>query len=285
MIAVERKISALDGRELKATLLEPERPMAAVIVNSATAVPRRFYRAFAESLMHAGAAVLTYDYRGSGDDPRDLRRSNARMRDWGEKDFAGAIDWMRSRYAALPLHAVGHSVGGHALLLAPNNAQLTRVVTVASQSGYWRLYRGMERYRVFAFMSTIMPLATRVYGYFPGRALRFGEDLAPGVLYEWSRWCASPGYFFDDPSMQNALANSQTLRASTLMIGLSDDPWGTRRAIDAVVRGFTSAPISRLELNPRIAGVKRIGHMGFFRAENGAALWPIVTKFLQIGAQ
>jgi len=39
----------------------------AVLINSATAVPRKVYRGFAGYLAGRGCAVLTYDYRGTGD--------------------------------------------------------------------------------------------------------------------------------------------------------------------------------------------------------------------------
>ena len=54
-----------DGYELAATAFVPSRPLrAAVVLNSATAVPRRIYRGFATYLAQRDFAVLTYDYRG-----------------------------------------------------------------------------------------------------------------------------------------------------------------------------------------------------------------------------
>lgn len=282
IVPVDCTIPSLDGQPLDATLFEPEGvARAAVIVSPATGTPRGFYRAFCAYLAERGAVVVTYDYRGTAQPPNVLRRSPARMRDWGERDFPGVIAWMRERYPELELQTVGHSVGGHVLLMAANNAEIARSVTVASQSGYWRLYRGFERYRVFAFVKAIMPLLTRLLGYFPGRRVAFGLDLAPGVLYEWSRWCTSPGYFFDDTTL-TSLSNARTYRAPTRMIGLSDDPWATRRAIDALQVGFVATPVDRVEIVPEREGLREIGHMGFFRARN-AAVWRYVTEFLSIG--
>jgi predicted alpha/beta hydrolase len=279
---VDHAIPSLDGQPLAATLFEPEGdPATAVIVSPATGTPRGFYRAFCSHLAERGAAVVTYDYRGTGQPPQELRRSKARMRDWGERDFPGVIRWMRDRYPAVDLHAVGHSVGGHVLLMAANNAEIARAVTVASQSGYWRLYRGFERYRVFAFVKAIMPILTHLLGYFPGSRVAFGVDLAPGVLYEWSRWCTSPGYFFDDATLES-LRNARTYTAPTRMIGLSDDPWATPRAIDALQVGFVATPVDRVEIVPEREGLGDIGHMGFFRARN-ATCWRYVTEFLSIG--
>ena len=264
-------VTARDGYELPATYFANGAARAAAIVSPATGTPRRFYRAFCEELAARGVAVVTYDYRGTFEPPRELRRSAARMRDWGERDFAGVIAWMRERHPSLPLHAVGHSVGGHVLLMAENNGEIARSVLVASQSGYWPLYRGFERYRVYGFVKAIMPMLTRINGYFPGERVAFGTNLAPGVLYEWSRWCTTPGYFLDDPQMRDVLAAARTYVAPTLMIGIDDDPWATPQAIDALCPAFAHAPIERVELRARDASGS-VGHMGFFRAQN-RSLW------------
>ena len=54
--------------QFAATLFLPRaKKRHAVLINSATAVPRKVYRGFAGYLARRGAAVLTYDYRGTGD--------------------------------------------------------------------------------------------------------------------------------------------------------------------------------------------------------------------------
>ena len=277
-------IPALDGYALPATLHEPQSaPAAAIIVSPATATPRGFYRAFCEHLAARGAAVVTYDYRGTFEAPDVLRRSSARMRDWGELDFAGIVDWMSARYPGVPLYAVGHSVGGHVLLMSDRSSRISRAVLVASQSGYWRLYRGMERQRVFLFVKAIMPALTRLFGYFPGQRVVFGTNLAPGVLHEWSRWCMSPRYFYDDPAMNDVLAHAHHFRAPVTMLGLRDDPWATPQAIAALVPGFTHAQVTQRELDPSSFGLGSVGHMGFFRSSS-AALWPLVDRAFDLEA-
>ena len=275
-------VPALDGRPLNATLFEPAHPRVAVIVSAATATPRGYYRAFAQFLADRDAAVVTYDYRGSGDEPSLLRHSGARMRDWGELDFAGILAWMRARYPNLELMTVGHSFGGHALLLAPNNAQIVRSVTVASQSGYWRFCSPGERFRVWVLLNALAPLAMGVLGYVPGSRLGLGEDLANGIMHEWRRWCNSPGYFFDDPSMASALARASSYTAPTLMIGLTDDLWATRPARVALASWFTHARTEQVEIDPLALGLGPVGHLGFFRARFAGTLWPHVTSYLGI---
>ena len=61
-------VPATDGYPLAATLFLPRGAKRhAVLINSATAVPRKLYRSFAGYLAKRGCAVLTYDYRGTGD--------------------------------------------------------------------------------------------------------------------------------------------------------------------------------------------------------------------------
>jgi predicted alpha/beta hydrolase len=107
-------IAARDGYALAASVFVPEgSPAGAVLINSATAVPRKIYRGFAGYLAQQGFAVVTYDYRGTGGSrPASLRGFNVRMRDWAALDVTGAIDHMRAVWPKLPLCAVGHSFGG-----------------------------------------------------------------------------------------------------------------------------------------------------------------------------
>ena len=106
-------VPATDGYPLAATLFLPRGAKRhAVLINSATAVPRKLYRGFAGYLAKRGCAVLTYDYRGTGDSrqqgltgynqPKSLVGFKASMSDWAAQDIAATVAWMRERYKALP---------------------------------------------------------------------------------------------------------------------------------------------------------------------------------------
>src|SRR5262249_34312062 len=122
ILAQDTTIVARDGLALGATVYSPQAaPRGAVLINSATAVPRRIYRGFATYLAQQGFTALTYDYRGTGGSrPASLRGFPARMRDWAALDVAAAIDHMRTVWPTLPLAVAGHSFGGQALGLVPN---------------------------------------------------------------------------------------------------------------------------------------------------------------------
>src|SRR5215468_8742646 len=90
-----------DGYALAGSLFLPRGDKRhAVLINSATAVPRKVYRGFASYLAHRGCAVLTYDYRGIGgsrqqalvgyDQPKSLVGFKASMSDWAAHDVTAA---------------------------------------------------------------------------------------------------------------------------------------------------------------------------------------------------
>src|SRR5690606_11851647 len=221
-----------DGFRLAATLYLPRRTRrAAVLISSATAVPRKIYRGFASHLAGRGAVVLTFDYRGVGDSrPKSLVGFKASMADWAAFDMTGAVAWMRQRYGEWPLGFVGHSFGGQGLGLLPNNAEIARALLVAAQAGYWRLMTPPESYRVYAFMNFVGAPLARMLGYAPG-FMGIGEDLPRGVFLQWTAWVRSKNYMFDDPDLP-ALANFASFRGAMRAYTFTDDPWAPPAAVE-----------------------------------------------------
>ena len=284
---------AADGYLLGATLFLPRTGARhhAVLINSATAVPRRIYRAFASYLAHRGFAVLTYDYRGIGgsrlmavegyNQPRSLVGFNVTMADWARLDAVAAVSWMRERYRNLPLGYIGHSFGGQALGLLANNAEISRALLVAAQAGYWKLMRSPERYRVFALLNFIGTPLTRLLGYAPAWS-GLGEDLPKGVFLQWAHWVNSPRYFFDDATL-DGLSNFPNYKGAMRAICLSDDPWATRPAVELLCSGFASIKPEILTVSPPDVGAAKLGHFGFFRAEHRDTLWRGAAEWLEAG--
>jgi predicted alpha/beta hydrolase len=281
---------ATDGYLLGATLFLPRGAKRhAVLINSATAVPRNIYRGFAGYLARRGCAVLTYDYRGIGDSrqksmvgfnqPKSLVGFKASMADWAALDVTAAVAWMRERYKTLPLNYVGHSFGGQALGLLANNSEVSRALLIAAQAGYWKLMASPERYRVYALLNFIgIPLA-RFMGYAPGWS-GIGEDLPKDAFLQWVHWVMSPRYLFDDPKL-TALPNFAKYQGAMRALCLSDDPWATRPAVELLCSGFTAIKPDILTITPADAAVTKIGHLGFFRAEHRDTLWRGAAEWIQ----
>jgi len=277
-------IPAEDGRLLAATLFAPPDGLAAAppltVIAGGTGIPRRYYARFAAWLAERGRPVLTFDYRDSGGSlTGSIKGSTVRMRDWCILDVPGILAWGEREHAGRPLHWVGHSLGGFATGLAHNNRLIARQLSIAALSGYWRNMAVPERYRVFLAMGGLGPLVVRARGYFPG-ALLGGEDLPGPAFLEWRRWCMSPGFLFDDPTLPEA-ANFAGLRAPVRFGQIEDDTWATPAAVEAMAARFTGAA-ERSMWSIRLAdsGARRIGHHGFFRSEHHATLWPAALAWL-----
>jgi len=285
-------IPAIDGYKLGATLFLPLGARRhAVLISSATAVPRKIYRAFAGYLAGRGCIVLTYDYRGIGGSrqlalegynrPKSLKSFKATMADWAALDATAVVRWMRERYQNLPLSYVGHSFGGQALGLLPNNGEVSRALLVAAQAAYWKLMTSPERYRVYALMNFIGGPLTRALGYAPGWT-GIGEDLPKGVFLQWTQWVSSPHYMFDDKSL-TALANFAKYKGAMRAVCLSDDPWATRPAVEMLCSGFVSTSPEIVTIAPTDIGAGKIGHFGFFRPDHRDTLWRGAAEWLEAG--
>jgi len=244
-------------------------------------VPRKTYRGLAGYLAGRGCAVLTYDYRGIGDSrqkspvgynqPKSLVGFKATMSEWAALDVTAAVAWMRERYKKLPLNYIGHSFGGQALGLLPNNSEISRALLIAAQAGYWKLMASPERYRVYAMLNFVGTPLTRLLGYAPGWT-GLGEDLPKGVFEEWVSWVMSKRYLFDDPGLK-ALQNFPQFNGAMRALCFSDDPWATRPAVELLCSGFVSAKPEILTITPADVGASKIGHFGFFRPEHRDTLW------------
>ncbi len=281
---------ATDGYQLGATLFLPRGAKRhAVLINSATATPRQIYKGFAGYLARRGCAVLTYDYRGTGDSRqkamvgynqlKSLVGFKATMSDWAALDAAAAVAWMRERYKTLPLNYVGHSFGGQALGLLPNNTEVSRALFVAAQAGYWKLMASPERYRVYALLNFVGLPLTKLLGYAPGWS-GLGQDLPKGVFEQWVGWVMSERYLFTDPKLPG-LSNFANYKGALRALCLADDPWATRPAVGLLCSGFSAIEPEILTITPADAGVSKIGHFGFFRPEHRDTLWRGAAEWIQ----
>ncbi len=304
----ELSIAARDGFQLAATRFDPPsetagEPRGVVLMVPATGVARRLYQGFAAFLAGEGFRVATWDWRGTGGSrPPSLRGFRATMTEWATLDFGGVLDWARANAGGRPLLAVGHSFGGQALgLLAGaearrdgggnSSAEVPRggdgdaalpwrgfagAVTVAAQSGYWRHWPRPQRYRYAAVWHVVVPLFTALYGYFPSRLLRFGEELPAGVARQWARWCRSPEYLGD-------WSGHARFAAPLLALSFDDDAYAPPPAVAALHRRYTAASLTTRHVRSADAGVGRIGHFGFFKP-GLPALWRDVSAWLAAAA-
>lgn len=269
-----------DGFHLAGTLFESTQGPAAdgpvILISSATAVPRRFYRNFAQYIADNGArAVLTYDYRGVGTRLTRAQSRKLRMSDWAVQDFPAAVRELRRRYREASLVGLGHSFGGQALGLSGVADKFARYMTISAGSGYLGFTR--EAARLWRGMNLVAYPLAFVLGRVPHWA-GIGESLPFGAFNQWRRWCNSPDYFFSDPSVPQ-IVRFADVRTPMMAVGFEDDPWATRQSIEALMAWYAGTSIKLQWYTPQEAGAP-IGPFGFFRKEHKEFLWPHIADWL-----
>lgn len=267
---------------------EPGRARKFVLIVPATSVCCTYYSRFADYLFSNGYDVATFDYRGIGfSRPESLRGFQADWIDWGARDVEAALDYIRKMAPDCDISVVAHSIGGLTVGLAPSAAKVRRIVTVAAQYAYWRDYHPDHRLGMLLRWHLVMPMITALWRYFPGKKLGWLEDTPAGIVRNWVGM---------GPDFEKAFRNDQRVgggrdgealkarlaqvTAPILAISFEDDPFGTKIAIERLLRYFTRSEKLRRRISPADIGESAIGHFGFFQKRFGARLWPIALAFL-----
>ncbi len=255
-----------------------------VIINCATGVSARYYHRYASYLAERGFQALTYDYRGIGASrPHNMRTCGYRWHDWGILDFEAAIQFFRRRNPELELMIVGHSVGGFIPGLAPSVRHVRRMLTVGAQYAYWRDYQAKRRRALVLRWHVLMPIITALYGYFPGKALGWLEDLPPRIAFDWAfrrreMEAAHPSAY------RTALLNGfERTTAEILAIVVSDDELGTLPAIERTLHYYWGAAHSVVHLTPTDLNARAIGHFGLFHSRHERSFWGPSLLWLRDG--
>jgi predicted alpha/beta hydrolase len=274
-------LKATDGAQIAARIYVPDgAAQGTVVIGGAMGVRQDFYAAFAEWLARQGWRVTTFDYRGSGDSaPRNLRGFRADLFDW-TRDYEAAIDHAHAALPGAPLYLLGHSLGAQLPGLLANQDKVSGLLSVAAGSGYWRENAPQLRRMILYFWFVLVPIATRLFGYFPGRKLRKVGDLPAGVILQWRRWCLHPRY---SVGAEGELARQSYARARfpVLALSMSDDELMTLEGTRSLVSLYENAPHRIERVAPADLSVRRIGHFGPFRSEQETRLWPRMADRLR----
>ena len=275
-------IRSSDGVPIALRVFEPAgAARGSVVIGGAMGVKQDYYTAFARWLSGEGWRVTTFDYRGSGDSGPSgggLKGFKADLFDW-TRDYEAAIDHAHAALPSLPLFLVGHSLGAQLPGLLANQHKVGGLLSVAAGSGYWRENAPQLKRIVPYFWFVLVPLATRLFGYFPGRRLRKVGDLPAGVILQWRRWCLNAKY---SVGAEGELARQRYANARFPIHALSitDDELMTFAGTKSLVGLYENAPREIRRLAPQDLGVRRVGHFGPFRIEQQSALWPRISEWL-----
>ncbi len=109
-----------------------------------------------------------------------------------------------------------------------------------------------------------LPVLAKFMGYVPWSRFSKAEDLPKGVAEQWSGWCRSRNYLFDDATLPTERYARFT--APVLAYSVEDDHWGTARAVDEVHAHYPN--VTRKHLDPATDGLPPVGHFGYFSRRN-----------------
>ncbi|MEO8305022.1 MAG: alpha/beta fold hydrolase [Betaproteobacteria bacterium] len=290
--ACDIALASVDGFPLAARLWsvpEATDTKDVALINAGAGIASKYYDRFAAFLAERGIPTLVYDYRGIGRSrPDSLKGFQASVEEWGSKDCAAAICWLRNRFPGARLIVIGHSIGGFVTGFVTNGALIDRLLLVSAHTGYWRDYSAIARPLMFLAWHVLMPAITAVVGYFPGKRLRILEDLPKGVAFEWASrlypdfwWrLKRPDGSPDGERIQGLLSRFAAIHANTLAVRFTDDPFATDEATVRILGLFPNASVERLVVEPTEGDGRPIGHFGFFDSRFRRNLWPRVLERL-----
>jgi predicted alpha/beta hydrolase len=151
-------------------------------------VPASKYERVALSLATRGITVAVHEWRGN--DSSSLRPS--RKCDWGYRellmlDIPASLAQARENAPGTPWLIGGHSLGGQiaAVYLGLFPQEASGLVLAATGVPYAGTFRGRRRLAIVVF-ARLVPLITRVFGYFPGDRLNWAGREAALLMRQWS---------------------------------------------------------------------------------------------------
>jgi len=275
------RIHASDGYILSVTGFVPKKSNGIVVlINSATGVRQEYYHDFANYLSERGFRVFTYDYRGIGHSrPVNIKDSKATMHEWGTLDYHSVLKHLFLTYTESQFVVVGHSVGGQIIGMSPLSENVDQIITVGAQVPFYKNFgKGLSRLKLMSFWYLMIPLFTRLFGYFPASRLGLFENLPSGVALQWARWAKNKNYLFEElPFMKQRFG---ALHQHALMLSFTDDEYAPKEAVDNLMKYFSNVKWDSWDIQPKQIHQEKIGHFGFFKRNSGILLWDHIVDWI-----
>ena len=273
--------TARDGHSLAGFRFDPPAtPKASIVIAAAMAVQQSFYVSFARYLAGQGYAVWTFDYRDTGQSLRgSMRGVKADLTDWVTQDYDAVVNLAADTHPYVPVFAIGHSFGGQCAPLLPSRERLSGLINVAVGSGSVRHNAPGIRRTAPILWHVLAPLLCPLFGYFPGARIGVIGNVPTGAMLQWRRWCLTPDYILSgEPGAREAYTSAQF---PVLGLMFSDDELLLEAGAVLLHKAYTRSAADYRLITPLQVGLKRIGHFGFFKPQSEAALWPLVTNWIE----
>ena len=279
--------STVDDARLNGTWFAPDHPKFSpsglIVVLCGAGIPAKFYHRMANFLAERDAAVLTFDYRGIGESrENNIRTIQSGMESWAEFDVGAALREAMAKFPNMPLNVIAHSVSALLVGGTPLASRLSRLVFFGPHTGYWRDYGRRWRPLLYLTWHIFMPALTRIFGYFPGRVLKLGENLPRRVALDWAsrRQAALIASPEGERRFRTLLSSFCNVRAETLALSISDDAFAPPEAAHRLLAMYSNLRVIHRVTSPAAFGRRRLGHLGFLRRPVGEFFWNQAAEWL-----
>lgn len=276
-----------DQYPLQGKLFRADSPKGIVIIAAALGIPESYYHRFADFLRSQGFHCLTFNYRGTGKSIVKKPARPVRLEDWGRHDIDTVIHYAVESLAQpspkkqLPIHLIGHSIGGQLVGMAPSSTQLASIIMIAASAPYWKRWEFPQNLSILTFSRALIPAVSLLRREFPSKQLGLGSLPFPSaVARQWASWMAQPDYLFS-AKFKLDTANYAQLQQPVLAYGFADDELAPRINISRLLDFFPKTRKTQKVIDPETLGLGSIGHSGFFKDKFKDSLWQDSLDWLQ----
>jgi predicted alpha/beta hydrolase len=278
-------ITCADGVTLAAILCLPNEPKAALMLSGGTGFKKEFYLPIAHFLAEHGFATVVYDYRGTCESaPATMRHCDYSYLDYGQQDMPAVLNYLETRFPALPKLIFGHSVGGQKVGLMPNLHLVKGMVCFATSVGYLPYMPWSYRLKSYYFFYLFAPISIALWGYVAAKRFKIMEDLPGRIVMQWRAWCGKPDHYFDPKFYGKTvpIGAYEQIPFPIHVFWASDDPISNARSVPRFWKHVKSqVGIGFTRWRPEDWNVKKIEHHGLFRPGFKASLWLEILGALQ----
>ncbi|WP_179005402.1 alpha/beta hydrolase family protein [Winogradskyella forsetii] len=271
------------GHDLNLTVFKPQiSNHKSIVISSATGVLQYYYFKFASYFSELGYTIYTFDYSGIGKSNPDLshlKKNNIDLKAWGENDQTAVVTYAKSQNPNHKIIVITHSIGGQLLAFNKSMPQIDTIITVASQSGYWKHWKGFERFRMFMFWYIMIPTLTPLFGYFPAKKFGLFENLPKQMAFQWRSWGKRNDYLLSDFNFEDL--QFKNFNKNLLALSFPNDEFASKVAVDWLAKQFVNAKVDRRHILPEELGISDVGHFGFFRHQFKDSLWKMTHEWIE----
>ncbi|WP_281612697.1 alpha/beta fold hydrolase [Flammeovirga sp. SubArs3] len=266
-----------NSEKLSATLYEADKNDTLLIIASATGIKQENYQKFSSFLSEKGVSVITFDYNGIGRSlTKPIKELNNNAADWGQNDLESVLQYAIKNYPDAKKIILGHSIGGQLIGLAKSSSKFDKIILIASQSGYWKFWQGIDKVKMWFNWYILIPTLLHLYGYLNSKKLSGMENLPKNVAAQWRNWCKNPDYIHSDKSI--AIKYYDKIEVDISVFSIEDDYFAPQKAVEWMGNQYLNSKIKSTHLVPDDFREKKIGHFGVFKDKFKNTIWELLLN-------